>query len=97
LAWGEVRVRAGTHVALAEAAVLAASAALLGSITFDPPLSSDVVSAVRAVHSGQEAKRFVGMRAPAPRCAAQRRPGRATAAASLGAMRSHRRAGLSCR
>jgi monoamine oxidase len=87
LAWGEgeVRVRAGTHVAVAEAAVLAVPAALLGSIMFDPALPSDVVSAARAVHYGHAAKLFVGLRAPAPPSATLSVPGRWWCYTQLGA------------
>ncbi len=78
LAWGEeeVRARAGTHVAVADAAVVAVPAALLGSITFEPPLPSALASATRAVRYGQAAKLFVALRAPAPPSATLSVPGR---------------------
>lgn len=78
LAWSEseVRARAGSHVAVADAAVVAIPAALMGSITFEPPLPADLVSAARGVRYGQAAKLFVGLRAPAAPSATLSVPGR---------------------
>lgn len=78
LAWDEreVRVRAGTHVAVADAAVVAVPAGVLGSITFEPPLPPEVRSATRAVRMGQAAKLFVALRRPAPPSATLSVPGR---------------------
>jgi monoamine oxidase len=78
LAWNEreIRVRAGSHVAVADAAVIAVPAAVLGSITFDPALPPEVTSATRAVRMGQAAKLFVALRRPAPLSATLSVPGR---------------------
>jgi monoamine oxidase len=68
IAWDErgVRVRAGSHVAVADAAVIAVPAAALGAISFDPPLPDEKAAAMRGVRYGQAAKLFVGLRSPAP-------------------------------
>ncbi len=78
LAWSEseVRARAGTHVEVADVAVVAVPAALMGSITFEPPLPADVSCAAQAVRYGQAAKLFVPLRAPAPPSATLSVPGR---------------------
>jgi monoamine oxidase len=78
LAWGEgeVRARAGTFVAVADVAVLAVPASLLGTIMFDPPLPPALASAARGVRYGQAAKLFVALRAPAPPSATLSVPGR---------------------
>lgn len=78
LAWGEteVRARAGAHVAVADAAVVAVPAALMRSITFEPALPPDLAAAARAVRYGQAAKLFVALRAPAPPSATLSVPGR---------------------
>ncbi len=87
LAWGEgeVRVRAGTHVAVADAAVIAVPAGVLGSITFEPPLPPEVAAATRAVRMGQAAKLFVGLTTPAPPSATLSVPGRWWCYTQLGA------------
>lgn len=87
LAWSEseVRARAGTHVEVADVAVVAVPAALMGSITFDPPLPADVASAAHAVRYGQAAKLFVPLRAPAPPSATLSVPGRWWCYTQLGA------------
>lgn len=68
VAWSghEVRIRAGSHVAVADAAVLAVPAAALGAISFDPPLPDATAAAMRGVRYGQAAKLFVALGAPAP-------------------------------
>jgi len=78
LAWGdgEIRARAGTHVVVADAAVIAVPAALLGTISFEPPLPAELVRAARAVHYGQAAKMFVALRASASPSATLSVPGR---------------------
>jgi monoamine oxidase len=78
LAWSadEVRVRAGSHVAVADAAVIAVPPVLLGSITFEPALPPEVASATRAVRMGQAAKLFVALRSPALPSATLSVPGR---------------------
>jgi monoamine oxidase len=64
VAWrdGEVRVAAGDHEAVADAAVIAVPASVLGAIRFEPELGAER----SAVRYGQAAKLFVGLRAPAP-------------------------------
>ena len=78
IAWSEdeVRARAGAQVAVADAAVIAIPAALLGSITFEPSLPPEVTEATRAVRYGQAAKLFVAVREPAPPSATLSVPGR---------------------
>jgi len=68
IAWDErgVRVRAGSHVAVADAAVVTVPAAALRAITFDPALPDEQAAAMRGVRYGQAAKLFVGLRSPAP-------------------------------
>jgi monoamine oxidase len=64
VAWrnGEVRLVAGDREAVADAAVIAVPASVLGAIEFEPrlPPGKD------AVRFGQAAKLFVALRAPAP-------------------------------
>jgi monoamine oxidase len=78
VAWSErgVRIRAGSHVATADAAVIAVPAATLGAISFDPPLPDDTTAAMRGVRYGQAAKLSVALRAPAPPSATLSVPGR---------------------
>jgi monoamine oxidase len=68
IAWGErqVRLRAGAHVAVADAAVLAVPAATLSAMSFEPPLPPEKATAVRDVRYGHAAKLFVPLRTPAP-------------------------------
>jgi monoamine oxidase len=68
VAWSghEVRIRAGSHVAVAQAAVIAVPAAALGAISFDPPLPDATAAAMRDVRYGQAAKLFVAVGSPAP-------------------------------
>lgn len=67
VAWseGEVRIRAGTHVAVGDAAVLAVPATLLGTITFAPQLPDEKPTAIMDTAYGQAAKLFVALRTPA--------------------------------
>ena len=58
----EVRVCAGARELVADAAVIAVPASVLGAIAFDPPLPTGKA----AVTYGQAAKLFVGLRTPAP-------------------------------
>lgn len=83
VAWseGEVRVRAGTHVAVAEAAVIAVPVAVMGSITFDPPLRPDKPK----VDYGQAAKLFVALKAPVSPSQTLSVPGRWWCYTQLGA------------
>jgi monoamine oxidase len=87
IAWSEeeVRARAGNHVAVADAAVIAVPAALLGSITFEPSLPPEVTAATRGVRYGQAAKLFVALRAAAPPSATLSVPGRWWCYTQLGA------------
>jgi monoamine oxidase len=87
IAWSEneVRARAGAHVAVADAAVIAVPAALHGSITFEPSLPPEMTAATRAVRYGQAAKLFVALRAPAPPSATLSVPGRWWCYTQLGA------------
>jgi monoamine oxidase len=66
--WGEqgVRIRAGSHVAVADAAVLAVPAATVGAISFKPPLPDATAAAIRGVRYGQAAKLFIRLGSPAP-------------------------------
>ena len=59
---GAVSVLAGGEEVVADAAVIAVPASVLGSISFDPPLPPEKT----AVRYGQAAKLFVGLRNPAP-------------------------------
>jgi monoamine oxidase len=83
LAWSEreVRVRAGSHVAVAEAAVIAVPVTAMGAIAFDPPLGSGKPK----VKYGQAAKLFVALRKPAPPSATLSVPGRWWCYTQLGA------------
>lgn len=64
---GEVSVSAGGDEEVADAAVIAAPASVLGdSIAFDPPLPAETAAALQAVRYGQAAKLFVALRTPAP-------------------------------
>ncbi len=87
IAWSEdeVRARAGAQVAVADAAVIAVPAALLGSITFEPSLPPEVTEATRAVRYGQAAKLFAAVREPAPPSATLSVPGRWWCYTQLGA------------
>jgi monoamine oxidase len=78
IAWDEsgVRIRAGAHLAVADAAVLAVPAAALGAINFDPPLPDETAAAMRGVRYGQVAKLFVALRVPVPPSATLSVPGR---------------------
>jgi monoamine oxidase len=78
LAWSasEVRARAGSHVVVADAAVIAVPPGVLGSITFEPALPPELTSATRAVRMGQAAKLLVALRASAPPSATLSVPGR---------------------
>ena len=64
VSWAEagVRVSAGGVERVADAAVIAVPASVLGAITFEPALPLDKA----AVRYGQVAKLFVALRAPAP-------------------------------
>ncbi|HJS93382.1 MAG TPA: NAD(P)/FAD-dependent oxidoreductase [Solirubrobacteraceae bacterium] len=64
VAWHDrgVSVVSGGDEAVADAAVIAVPASVLGRIAFDPPL----VPEKSAVRYGQAAKLFVGLRTPAP-------------------------------
>jgi monoamine oxidase len=67
VAWDErgVRIRAGSHLAVADAAVIAVPAAAFAAISFDPSLPDEKVAALRGVRYGQAAKLFVGLTSPA--------------------------------
>jgi monoamine oxidase len=83
VAWseGEVRVRAGSHVAVAELAVIAVPATLLQTITFDPPLADQKPK----LRYGQAAKLFVALKTPAPPSQTLSVPGRWWCYTQLGA------------
>jgi monoamine oxidase len=87
VSWDErgVRIRAGAHVALADAAVVAVPAATLGAISFDPPLPDETAAAMRGVRYGQAAKMFVALRTTAPPSATLSVPGRFWCWTQLGA------------
>jgi monoamine oxidase len=74
VAWSdrEVRVRAGSHVAVADVAVIAVPVTVMGAITFDPPLRPEKPK----VRYGQAAKLFVALTAPAPPSQTLSVPGR---------------------
>lgn len=78
LAWSEdeVRVRAGSHVAVADVAVIAVPAPLLGTITFEPALPEETLVACARVAYGQAAKLFVALREGAPPSQTLSVPGR---------------------
>jgi monoamine oxidase len=87
VAWDEggVRIRAGSHVVVADAAVLAVPASTLGAISFDPPLPDDTTAAMLGVRYGQAAKLFVPLGSPAPPSATLSVPGRFWCWTQLGA------------
>jgi len=87
IAWSEreVRIRAGSHLAVADVAVLAVPAAVLGAISFDPPLPDEKLAALRSVRYGQAAKLFLALEAPAPPSATLSVPGRFWCWTQLGA------------
>jgi monoamine oxidase len=68
VAWDErgVRIRAGSHLAVADAAVIAVPAAAFAAISFDPSLPDEKAAALRGVRYGQAAKLFAGLTSPAP-------------------------------
>jgi monoamine oxidase len=78
VAWSEdgVRLRAGSHVAVANAAVLAVPGTLLGAITFAPQLPDEKLAAIAHTAYGQAAKLFVALRTPAPPSQTLSVPGR---------------------
>jgi monoamine oxidase len=87
LAWGEdeVRVRAGNHVAVGEVAVIAVPAPLLGTITFEPKLPDEKLTAIMHAAYGQAAKLFVALKEPAPPSQTLSVPGRWWCYTQLGA------------
>ena len=87
IAWGEsqIRLRAGSHVAVGDAAVLAVPATALSAMSFDPPLPPEKAATVREVRYGQAAKLFVPLRTPAPPSATLSVPGRFWCYTQLGA------------
>lgn len=87
LAWSEdeVRVRAGTHVVVADVAVIAVPATLLGTITFEPELPDEKLTASRHAAYGQAAKLFVALKEPAPPSQTLCVPGRWWCYTQLGA------------
>ena len=78
VAWseGEVRIRAGAHLTVGDAAVLAVPATLLVTITFAPQLPDEEPSAIMHTAYGQAAKLFVALRTPAPPSQTLSVPGR---------------------
>lgn len=68
VAWreNEVRALAGGREEVADAAVIAVPASVLGSIRFDPPLPVDKAATFAHVRYGQAAKLFVALNTPAP-------------------------------
>jgi monoamine oxidase len=68
VAWrdGGVVVVAGGEETVADAAVIAVPASVLGSIQFDPPLPTKTTDAFGTVRYGQAAKLFVALKTPAP-------------------------------
>jgi monoamine oxidase len=87
VAWDErgVRIRAGSHVVVADAAVVAVPASTVGAISFDPPLPDDTAAAMLGVRYGQVAKLFVRLGSPAPPSATLSVPGRFWCWTQLGA------------
>lgn len=87
VAWSEqeVRVRAGTHLAVADVAVIAVPATLLGTIMFEPPLPDEKRAAEAHTAYGQAAKLFVALRTPAPPSQTLSVPGRWWCWTQLGA------------
>ena len=68
VAWreNEVRVHARGREWIADGAVVAVPASVLGSIRFDPGLPADQAAAFGCVRYGQAAKLFVALTTPAP-------------------------------
>jgi monoamine oxidase len=87
IAWGEsqIRLRAGSHVSVGDAAVLAVPATALSAMSFDPPLPLEKAATVREVRYGQAAKLFVPLRTPAPPSATLSVPERFWCYTQLGA------------
>ncbi|HTU86465.1 MAG TPA: NAD(P)/FAD-dependent oxidoreductase [Solirubrobacteraceae bacterium] len=87
IAWDErgVRIRAGSHVAVADAAVVAVPAATVGAISFDPPLPDGKARAIVGVRYGQAAKMFVRLGSLVPPSATLSVPGRFWCWTQLGA------------
>jgi monoamine oxidase len=85
--WDEagVRIRAGSHVVVADAAVVAVPASTVGAISFDPPLPDDTAAAMLGVRYGQAAKLFVRLGAPVPASATLSVPERFWCWTQLGA------------
>jgi monoamine oxidase len=82
---GGVRIRAGSHVVVADAAVVAVPASTAGAISFDPPLPDDTAAAMLGVRYGHAAKLFVALGAPVPPSATLSVPGRFWCWTQLGA------------
>ncbi len=82
---GGVRIRAGSHVAVADAAVVAVPASTVGAISFEPPLPDDTAAAMLGVRYGHAAKLFVRLGAPAAPSATLSVPGRFWCWTQLGA------------
>ena len=82
---GGVRIRAGSHVVVADAAVVAVPASTVGAISFDPPLPDDTAAAMLGVRYGHAAKLFVRLGAPVPPSATLSVPGRFWCWTQLGA------------
>jgi monoamine oxidase len=78
VAWddGGVRIRAGSHLVVADVAVVAVPASTVGAISFEPALPDDTAAAMLSVRYGQAAKLFVRLGAPAPPSATLSVPGR---------------------
>jgi monoamine oxidase len=87
VAWDEsgVRIRAGSHLVVADAAVVAVPASTVGAISFEPPLPDHTAAAMLAVRYGQAAKLFVRLGAPTPPSATLSVPGRFWCWTQLGA------------
>ena len=87
LVWSddEVRVRAGNQVVVADAAVIAVPATLLGTISFEPELPDEKLTTIVHTAYGQAAKLFVGLRTPAPPSQTLSVPGRWWCWTQLGA------------
>ena len=80
-----MRIRAGSHVVVADAAVVAVPASTAGAISFEPPLPDDTAAAMLGVRYGHAAKLFVRLGAPAPPSATLSVPGRFWCWTQLGA------------
>jgi monoamine oxidase len=87
LVWrdGEVRVRAGNQVVVADAAVIAVPATLLGTISFEPELPNETLTTITHTAYGQAAKLFVALRTPAQPSQTLSVPGRWWCWTQLGA------------